>query len=479
MIAPAPSSRRRGAMNRALLSLCARYLGRRGRDESRPYTIALCLLALTLTGCGHKAAPAEGGGGAEAAGKADAADALPVVQTAPVKVGEVIQTLRVTGVLAPLPNSEAKISPPFAGKLVRLAVHLNEMVVKGQIVAQMSTQPLLGQEQQAQATIAANQAQVQQARINALGQAAATRSAIAQARATLAGAEATAANARQNYERQQRLYADGLVAQKDVDDALTTVRTAEATAQAQSGAVAAAQAGTLTDLAKREDIAIAGRQVENARGALATAQAQIALATLRAPLTGVVATVAANEGETLDTSATIATVVDTRDLQLTVAVPSRSLPLVHRGQTVRFTTESLPGKSFAGQIASIGAQVDPQTGTLPVQVRIRNTSRLLRDDMTAVGQVVVARHLQALLVPKSALLQDPETHQASVLVLGADGTAHVRPVAVGLPSGDDVEITQGVKAGEVIGVSGQYGLPDGTKVQAAPRAPNNGGVVHG
>ena len=424
------------------------------------------LVLFCLTGCAHHATSTASGGG-DTGGKADKPDELPLVSTAPVTVGEVTQTVRVTGVLAPLPNHEARISPPFAGKLARLDVQLNQYVVQGQVVAQMSTQTLLGQQQQAEATVAANVAQVQQARINALGQAQTTRTAVAQARATLSGSEATLANARQNLQRQQKLYADGLVAQKDVDDAQTAVRTADATTQAQRAAVAAAQAGTLTDQAKRQDIAIAQRQVENARGALNTARAQITLATLRSPLSGVAATVTANNGETLDTSATIATIVDTRDLQLTVSVPSRSLRFVHRDQVVEFGTESLPGRTFAGRIASLGAQVDPATGTIPVQVRIHNPSHLLRDDMTAVGRITVARHPNALLIPKSALLTDPATAKTTAVVVGSDGTAHVRAITTGLPSGDKVEVTQGLKPGETVAVSGQYGLPDGTKVNVA------------
>ena len=440
----------------APLSTCGALLGWEGLGVG-----TILSLLLLLTGCTHHAAPKN------TAEKEDTPAALPVVQTAPVTVGEVTQTVKVTGTLAPVPNHEARISPPFAGKLAQVSVQLNQNIVKNQIVAQMSTQTLLGQQQQAEATIAANQAQVQQARINALQSAQTTRTAIAQAQATLAGSEATLANAKQNLERQRKLFADGLVAQKDVDDARTAVQTAEATTQAQRESVQAARAGTLTDLAKRQDIAIALRQVENARGALTTARSQIALATLRSPLSGVVATVTANNGETLDTSATIATIVDTRDLQLTISVPSRSLRLVHRGQIVEFTTESLPGRTFAGRITSLGAQVDPTTGTIPVQVHIPNPSHLLRDDMTAVGKITVARHMNALLLPKKALLTDPTTEKASVVIVGADGAAHVRPVTPSLPSGESVEITQGVKAGEQVAVSGQYGLPDGAKVSVA------------
>ena len=140
---------------------------------------------------------------------------------------------------------------------------------------------------------------------------------------------------------------------------------------------------------------------------------------------------------------------------------------MHRGQIVEFGTESLPGRTFAGRIASLGAQVDPATGTIPVQVRIHNPSHLLRDDMTAVGRITVARHPNALLVPKSALLTDPATAKTTVVVVGPEGTAHVRAVTTGLPSGDKVEVTQGLKPGETVAVSGQYGLPDGTKVSVA------------
>lgn len=424
------------------------------------------LLLLILAGCRH----ATNDPGASAA----KAPALPVVQVAPVTLGVVQQTLPVTGTLSPLPNHEAKIDAPFAGTLAGVFAQPDQQVAKGQMVAQMSIQPLMGQIEQAQASIASAKVQVQQARVNALLQQATSRTAVAQAEAQLASDQAALANAQRNLGREEKLFQDGLVAKKDVDDSQLAVTTSQATLTAERQAVAAAQAATLTDAVRREDIAVAEQQVKNAQGALATAKAQTELADIRAPVAGTVATISANNGETVDPSTTILTIVDTRDLALSAAVPGSALRLVHPGQTMLFHTESLPGSQFTGTVKSIGAQVDPANGTVPVLVDIPNTSRLLKDDMLVTGQIVVARHPGVLLVPKSAVLTDPQSNQTTVVVVDQTGVAHIRPVTTGLPSGGEVEIKKGLAAGERVAVSGQYALPDGTKVSEQPTGAKDG-----
>lgn len=417
----------------------------------------VALLAfLLLAGCSHAG---------KDAGDTDSKPApLPAVSVAPVTIGTVLQTLPVTGSLSPLPNHEAQVNAPFAGTLAGIFVQPNQNVVRGQLVAQMSIQTLEGQMQQAQAAIASARVQVQQARINAALQQATSQTAVAQARAQLASAQATLTNSTQNLAREQKLFADGLVSKKDVEDAQLAVETARAAADAQQQAVVAARAATLTDTVRKEDIAVAQQQVKNAQGALATARAQVDLAQIHAPVSGTIATVTANNGETVDTSTALMTIVNTGDLALTVALPGADLRMVHPGQGVRFTTDSLPGREFSGVVASIGAQIDPATGTVPVLVLIPNTSRLLKDDMQVTGQIIVARHPGVLLVPKSAVLTDPDTNKASLVVVGPDNTAHVRNITTGLASGNDVQVTKGVAAGENVAVSGEYALPDGTKV---------------
>lgn len=447
--------------------------------------LAPITLAVLAAGCGH-------GSAKDTAAEAKTSP-LPTVQVAAVTRGTLEKRLPVTGLLQALPGREATLTPPVAGLLSSLFVRYGQSVTKGQVVAQLSTQQLAGQIQQAQATVGQNQVQVQQAQANALQQQAQTRSAILQAQAslknaqaaqagaqaTLTGSEAAVANAQENLTRLQTLFADGLVPQKDVEAARLSLRTAAAQAQAQgqtvagqrqtvagqAAAVAAARAAALQNVVKRQDVQIARQQLRNSEGALTTARSQRALYTLRAPLAGQVSSLGATAGETVDTAAKIATIVNLNQLQLNISLPSTAVAPVRRGQSLTFTVNSLPGRVFQTKIISIAQNVDAATGTVSAYAIVANANHLLKDDTTARVQIVTERRTNILIVPRGAVLSDPDTGKPSVVSVGSDGVAHVVSVKTGLSVGDRVEILSGVSAGQQIAVTNQYGLPDGAKVQ--------------
>ena len=458
--------------------------------------LLLLLFVALAAGCGH--------GGSE---KKAEDPPLPTVQVVAVTRGTLERQTPATGTLQSLPGQEATLSPPVTGVLDALFIRYGQTVQKGQIIAQLSTRQLVGQIQQAQATVGQNQVQVQQAQANALQQQAQTRSAILQAQAglenaraalvgtqaTLTGNEASLHNAQQSLDRAQTLYADGLVAQKDVEAAQLALRTAEAqrdaqrqtvagqrqTVAGQQATLAAARASALLDVVKRQDVQVARQQVRNAQGALTTARAQVALYTLRAPLAGQVSSVGASVGETVDATTKIAVVANLSLLQLKISLPGDVVASVHRGQPLTFIVGGLQGRVFRTSIETIAPSVDAATGTVPALALVANASRLLKDDTLARVQIVTERRENVLLVPRAALLTDPDTGKSSVVTVGGDGVAHVVPVQTGLSVGGQVEIASGVTDGQRVVISGQYGLPDGTKVQVQ-RAPDAaGGDAHG
>lgn len=108
--------------------------------------------------------------------------------------------------------------------------------------------------------------------------------------------------------------------------------------------------------------------------------------------------------------------------------------------------------------------LDPNSTTVEVWVQAPNSSQQLKPG-TSVQISVVAQSLpDALVIPSSALLTTPEG-ASTVMVLGSDGRAHQRTVKVGVRQGDEVQITEGLNAGESVITAGAYGLPDNTKVQ--------------
>ena len=463
---------------------------------------ALLLLlptALLAAGCGQK-------GDSQADAKPPP---MPTLQVVTAGRGTLEKRLPVTGTLQALPGQEATLSPPVTGVLQGLFVRYGQTVTPGQLVAQLATHQLVGQIEQAQAAVGSAEVQVQQAVANAIQQSAQTKTSILQAQAgqrnaqavlagaqaTLLGSEAARHNAQQNLIRARTLFADGLIPQKDVEAAQFAVRTAEAQQQAQQqavagqrqtisgqeAAVAAARAAAMQDVVKRQDILVARQQLRNAQGALTTARAQLALYTLRSPLAGQVGAVGATPGETVDPTTKIAVIANLSLLQLNISLPSDALVSVRRGQSLTFTVDSLPGHIFQASIETIAQRVDRATGTVAALALVSNSNHLLKDDTTARVQIVTERRADILVVPRAAVLSDPDTGKTTVVTVGSDGVAHIVPVKIGLSVGDQVEIKNGVSMGQQIAVSSQYGLPDGTKVQTKPAtsqaAPNTAGSV--
>lgn len=452
---------------------------------TRPWVWAAGLLALTVAGCGRSQPPAADASGAPAGG------AAPSVTVAAVHYGSIAQTVHVTGTLVPPREQQATIGPPVSGVLSNLYVRLGQHVARGQAVAQLNTQTVEGQIQQAQATMAQNQVQVHQAEANALQQQAQAESAVMQAEAAVTTAQANATgaratlranqssldNARRTYARLKSLLADGLVATKDVEAARVAVLQAQAQVQSQAEtvhaseqalasqrqALKAAQAGRLTTLVKREDVRIAQDQVRNAQGALMTAQGLRSQYTLRSPIDGQVIAVGASSGETVDATTRVAVIANLTVMEMQLAVPARELALVHVGQVVEARVTGVANRLVRGRLDLVQTQVDPNSDTVTARSRVPNPDLKLANGAFLQADIIVGRHDHVLVVPKAALL-DEQDGKATVVVVDQASVAHVTPVRVGLETDTQAEVS-GVSEGARVAVVGGYGLADGATVQ--------------
>ncbi len=464
------------------------------------YVPLALIAAIALSGCGKKSNPdapfttgnttdtnatADNAALADTNAPADNASAdtgAPTLKLASATIGAIDATLPATGTLTAFSNRETKITPATAGTLQSLPIRLGQKVGRGDVLAQLSTAPVQGQITQAQAALQQSKVAVQQAQASAIGQEAQSSTGIlqaqaqvSQAQASLQGDQATLINARQTLSRSQALFNEGLIARKDVETAQLAVRTAQAqvaaqgrTIEAQRQNVAAARAASLQNAVKREDVKIAQQQVEGARAALQTARNQLALYTIRAPISGTLTSVDVGPGATVDTTTPIATLTDLSQLQLSIAVPADSASKISVGQTVKFEVQNLPNRVFTTRIDSLSNGIDAATGTLTAFAAVTNTSGHFKDDALAKVQIVTRHIAAAVLVPQSAVLADPQSGETSVVVVGADNIAHVRTVKTGLSEGGKTQITSGIKPNEKVAISGQYGLEDGTKV-AVPK----------
>jgi len=199
----------------------------------------------------------------------------------------------------------------------------------------------------AQAALEAAQARLQEAQAGPRAQEREQAAqAVRQAQATLEAANAALATARE-------AYADRLDARARREIAQTQYQVAQDQVQA-----ARAQLDLLLAGATPQAIAAARGQVQQAAGALAFARQQLANATVRSPLTGVVLTKVTEPGELVTPGQPIVTAASLNPLTLRVYVTEPEKGLVKLGQRAWVSVDSYPGERFPARVVEIAQQAE-------------------------------------------------------------------------------------------------------------------------
>ncbi len=250
------------------------------------------------------------------------------------------------------------------------------------------------------------------------------------------------------------------------DAAARSAEAALASAErAHARAVRLAQAGILP----QKDSDQAAADLAQAQVAAITARRAQQLATLRAPLAGVVTRMTAVLGAAVDANQPLVEVADVAALDVVFNVSPAQAAQVHAGDSVGVTAGEGAGGEAVGQgsVTAVGAAVDSSSRAVAVRARIGRPARPLRIGESLFGRMVTAVHTGAVTVPVAALVPSGDGFQ--VFVVDSGGIAHVRAVTVGARSESIAEILTGLTAGETVVTTGAYGIEDGTKiVRTAP-----------
>ncbi len=261
---------------------------------------------------------------------------------------------------------------------------------------------------------------------------------IAAIKATAAQARVAQARAQREYERALSLKKYGLITAQNLDDA--------------SSALEAAEAAT----------AAVGAQVR-------ASEARLSKSFITAPMDGVVAYRGVNVGDRVENmggNGPMFRIVDNRLLDLTVSVPSLRLAAVRVGQTLEFSIDALPARTFTGRVMFINPALDVASRAVNVVAEVPNPEGILKGGLFVKGRIVVGTRPGVLQVPRAALLNwDVNARSAHVFVF-RNGQAEKRTVQTGTANGATVEIGTGLAAGERVVTRGAFALRSGDRVSA-------------
>lgn len=352
-------------------------------------------------------------------------------RTAKIERGDIVDTITATGNINAV--TTVSVGSQISGTIQKLFVDYNSRVRKDQVIAQIDPQLLEASVTQAQGSFE-------------------------NAKASLEKAKVSVTDTERTYRRNRELLPNGFVAQSDVDAAQTAYEQAVA-GQKSAEAV-----------------------VTQAAGALKTARTNLAYATIRSPVDGIVISRSVDVGQTVAASFQTPTLFsiaqDLTKMQIDTNVDESDIGRAAKGQTVVFTVDAWPEKKFTGVVAQVrnAPIITQNVVTYDVVILVDNRELLLKPGMTANVTIQVKKFENILKIPNPAMRYHPidkskepaagtagrkkEPLGQRVYVIGKDKKLQAVSVKTGVSDGAYTELIEGnLKEGDSL-VTGE--APKGT-----------------
>jgi membrane fusion protein (multidrug efflux system) len=221
-----------------------------------------------------------------------------------------------------------------------------------------------------------------------------------------------------------------------------------------------------------EDIAA----LQSDEGQAAYYAAQIAYTHVRAPFDGKIGIRQINLGQYLTTGTSIATLASLDPMYVDFPVTQEQISQIALGQQVHMTVGTYPGVTFTGKVIALDSQVTSSNLGLTVRAAVPNNdpAHMLLNGMLADVDLMLPTQENVITVPQVAVNQT--LFGSTIYVVetqkGADGkdvsTVHLKNITLGDSQKDEVAITSGIQAGDVVVTTGQLKLHDGAVVTIVP-----------
>lgn len=265
---------------------------------------------------------------------------------------------------------------------------------------------------------------------------------VEQARAALMQVQAVAAEARQDFDRQQQLVAGGFASEATLDQAQAAYNSATS-------------------------------RVASARSSLSIAQENLDDTQMTAPYAGKVSGRIVEPDQQVAPGQTVITVQGAGNaLEVRVMVPETLIDAVRRGSTHPVTFPALPARAWEATVTEVGTDTGAGS-TYPVMLLIHSAATMPRPGMTAEvgfhasGESVAPAGL--LAIPVTAFLPVEGNTTVSFVYDADSGTVSRREVTIADLSGDKALVSAGLRVGEQIASQGLAFLSDGQSVDLLGR----------
>src|SRR3984957_16614478 len=183
---------------------------------------------------------------------------------------------------------------------------------------------------------------------------------------------------------------------------------------------------------------------------------------IKAPFEGVMGLSNVSVGALVSESIELATIVDLDPINVDFSIPESYLPYVHSGDIVDVTIEDFDILPVEAKITAISPEINEATRTVTLRAQMPNKELAYRPNEFARVLVLAGKIENAVLIPESAIEREGEEEYVMLVV---DNIAVRATVSTGMRDGNEVEITHGIKADDLVINAGQFKVRDGDEVK--------------
>jgi len=248
--------------------------------------------------------------------------------------------------------------------------------------------------------------------------------------AAVAEAEANFRLSKATFERTEQLFKGKLISQQEFDQAASAYALNEATLQLKK------------------------RDLKDTR--------------IYAPFAGMIGARNISPGQVISKNSSLIWLVSYDPVKVEFNIPERFLGQVQINQTLAITVAAYNDRQFDGKVFFISPYIDTTNRTALIKAQVPNPKNDLKPGMFANLDLTLKIRDKAIVIPEAALFQLLDQDRARLFIVGADNTAQLREVKLGVHLPGRVEILSGVRAGEKVIVEGLQKIGPGSKVQLAP-----------
>ena len=297
---------------------------------------------------------------------------------------------------------------PFAGRVTRLIARLGERVAQGAPLLEVDSSEVVQPQNDLLAAVAATN----------------------KARAKLSLATLNEARNKGLYEGKAGALKDWQQSQAELDAAQNDLRAAE----------------TAVDAA-RNRLRILGLTPQEIADLEAKGQIKRSVPII-SPIEGTVVARKVGPGQYVrnDPPDQLYVVADLSTMWLKAFVPEIDIPFIRVGQGIEVRVTALPGRTFAARVTHIGALFEATTRRIEVRSEVANPEGALKAEMFASFKITTADSVTALAVPIDAVIREADV--ATVWVQREPLLFERRPVRIGIEQDGQVQIREGLAAGE-------------------------------